>query len=66
LVVPRSMPTARAIFYLLYDEWSGVARRYAAAVVVVLVLVTLGNCFVTQCARHRLELSNQRSVNLRL
>src|SRR5450631_2885460 len=23
LVVPRSMPTARAIFYLLYDEWSG-------------------------------------------
>src|SRR5665648_1158711 len=23
LVVPRSMPTARAISFLLYDEWSG-------------------------------------------
>src|SRR5450759_4714556 len=73
LVVPRSMPTARAISYLLYDEWSGERCSPCAAVVIVLtrccccdVHVDVHECFVAQCARHRPELSNRRSANLRL
>src|SRR5450759_2432630 len=55
LVVPRSMPTARAISYLLYDEWSGEQSCYCPPL-----------CFfMTQCARDRPELSSRRSANLR-
>src|SRR5450631_350292 len=44
LVVPRSMPTARAISYLLYDESFGEHQSCCPP----------GSCFTTQCARSRL------------
>src|ERR1035437_1960522 len=53
LVVPRSMPTARAISYLLYDEWSG---EHCPPLC----------CFIAQCAPQRPELSSRRSAKLRL
>src|SRR5665647_2537191 len=60
LVVPRSIPTARAILCLLYDELPASAARPCESVGVVLW------CLGAQSARHRPELSNRCSVNLRL
>src|SRR5674476_351134 len=64
LVVPRSIPTARAILCLLYDELPASAARPCESVGVVLWVVLW--CFGAQSARHRPELSSRRYANLRL
>src|SRR6185295_1980127 len=66
LVVPRSMPTARAIFFSCMTSGRASAARHVDFVLLIVLVTCCWCCFVGQSPRHQPDLSSPHYGNLRL